>query len=72
MTVLKSIASVVTHLKKKFIHTTIKCERCLSGAEAQYCVHSDVVRIRVCNACADEAARLGLKVVPIHSNKNAA
>ncbi len=69
---LKRIACVVTHLRKKLIHTTIKCERCLSGAEAQYYVQSEVVNIRVCKTCADDASRLGLKVVPMHSNKHAA
>lgn len=65
MTVLDSIASVVTHLKDKFTYTPVRCKRCLSGGEAQYYVYSDIIHIPVCKACAVEAANLGLQVVSI-------
>jgi hypothetical protein len=42
-------------------HTVI-CERCISGDEAMYVVSSDVIHMRVCAACAEEARKLGLTV----------
>jgi hypothetical protein len=72
MTVLKSIASIVTHLRRKILPTTTKCERCLTGANAEYYVCSEVLHLRVCKACADEAIKLGLRVISINSNKHAA
>jgi hypothetical protein len=50
----------------------VLCERCLAGGPAQYWVESDVMRVRVCKACSEEARRLGLKVEPVNSNKHAA
>jgi hypothetical protein len=41
---------------------TIICERCISGDEATYVVSSDVIHMRVCAACAEEARKLGLRV----------
>ena len=40
----------------------MKCQRCLSGQEATYRVRSDVIDMKVCAACADEARRLGIAV----------
>jgi hypothetical protein len=40
----------------------MKCQRCLRGEEATYRVRSDVIDMKVCAACADEARRLGLAV----------
>ena len=40
----------------------MKCRRCLSGEEATYRVHSDVLDMGVCAACADEARKLGIGV----------
>ena len=40
----------------------MKCQRCLSGQEATYRVRSDVIDMKVCAACADEARRLGVAV----------
>ena len=41
----------------------MKCQRkCLSGEEASYRVRSDLIDIKVCAACADEARRLRLTV----------
>ena len=40
----------------------MKCQRCLSGEEASYRVRSDLIDMKVCAACADEARRLRLTV----------
>jgi ribosome-binding protein aMBF1 (putative translation factor) len=40
----------------------MKCERCLKGKEAQYRVHTDLIDMKVCAACAEEAGRLGIAV----------
>jgi hypothetical protein len=40
----------------------MKCQRCMRGEEATYRVRSDVIDMKVCAACADEARRLGLAV----------
>ncbi len=38
----------------------MKCERCCGREEAVYRVRSDVIDMKVCAACADEARRLGI------------
>lgn len=53
-------------------HSPVTCERCLSGEPAIYWVESDVIHLRVCKACAEEARRLGLKVEPVRSAQHAA
>lgn len=40
----------------------MKCQRCLRGEEATYRVHTDLIDIKVCTACADEARKLGIAV----------
>jgi hypothetical protein len=40
----------------------MKCQRCVRDEEATYRVRSDVIDMKVCAACADEARRLGLAV----------
>ena len=40
----------------------MKCERCCGREEAAYRVRSDVIDMKVCAACADEARRLGIAV----------
>jgi hypothetical protein len=40
----------------------MKCQRCVRGEEATYRVRSDVIDMKVCAACADEARRPGLAV----------
>jgi hypothetical protein len=40
----------------------MKCQRCVRGEEATYCVRSDVIDMKVCAVCGDEARRLGLTV----------
>ena len=38
----------------------MKCERCLRDEEATYRVHTDLIDMKVCSACADEARTLGI------------
>jgi hypothetical protein len=38
----------------------MECQRCSTGKEAKYRVYSDVIDMKVCAACADEARRLGI------------
>jgi hypothetical protein len=40
----------------------MKCERCLKREEAKYRVHTDIIDMKVCAACAEEARRLGITV----------
>lgn len=40
----------------------VMCERCIGGDEALYLVTSDLINMRVCAACAEEARKLGLTV----------
>jgi protein-arginine kinase activator protein McsA len=50
----------------------MKCQRCVRGAEATYRVRSDVIDMKVCEACAAEARRLGLVVEPLDNEKEKA
>ena len=47
----------------------MKCERCLSplGEQAEYRVTSDLISIKVCRKCADEARAVGLRRTPIEN-----
>jgi hypothetical protein len=40
----------------------MKCQRCCGREEAVYRVRSDVIDMKVCAACADEARRIGIAV----------
>ena len=40
----------------------MNCQRCSRREEASYRVRSDLIDMKVCAACADEARRLGLAV----------
>ena len=40
----------------------MKCQRCWRGAYAAYRVRSDVIDMKVCAACAEEAKKLGMIV----------
>ncbi len=40
----------------------MKCQRCSGREEATYRVRSDVIDMKVCAVCADEARRLRLTV----------
>jgi hypothetical protein len=47
----------------------MKCERCLKGEEAKYRVHTDIIDMKVCAACAEEAGRLGIAVEALDRRK---
>ena len=40
----------------------MKCQRCCRREEATYRVRSDLIDMKVCAGCADEARRLGIAV----------
>jgi hypothetical protein len=40
----------------------MECQRCLLGKEAKYRVYTDIIDMKVCETCADEARRLGIAV----------
>ena len=40
----------------------MKCQRCCGREEATYRVRSDVIDMKVCASCADEARTLGIAV----------
>ena len=39
-----------------------RCERCLNGEGARYRVYTDAIDMKVCQSCAEEARRIGMKV----------
>ena len=47
----------------------MECQRCLTGKEAKYRIYSDIIDMKVCATCADEARRLGLTVEPLDNGK---
>lgn len=49
-----------------------KCQRCPAEAIAGYLVSSDVINMKVCAHCAEEARRLGLIVKHIRRFSKAA
>lgn len=63
MSLFQNIIYLLEKPKGKCCHTI--CERCMSGKPARYVVSSDVIHIRVCESCAEEARKLGLTVKPI-------
>ena len=40
----------------------MKCQRCFRGEEAKYRVYTDIIDMKVCAACAEEARELGIAV----------
>jgi hypothetical protein len=40
----------------------MECQRCLTGKQAKYRVYTDIMDMKVCEACADEARKLGIAV----------
>ncbi|HEY7167714.1 MAG TPA: hypothetical protein VIB79_24365 [Candidatus Binatia bacterium] len=72
MTIFRNIVGMVRGLGKTPSHTTIKCQRCLSGEPALYRVSSDVIQVNVCRTCAEEARSLELKVEPLRIRQRAA
>ena len=48
----------------------MKCQRCLrEGAEAIHRVFTEMIDIKVCAWCADEARKLGINVEPLDSGE---
>lgn len=47
----------------------MECQRCLTGKEAKYRVYTDLIDVKVCEACADEARRLGITVEVLDPEK---
>jgi hypothetical protein len=47
----------------------MECQRCLLGKEAKYRVYTDIIDMKVCETCADEARRLGIAVEPLDDGK---
>jgi hypothetical protein len=47
----------------------MECQRCSTGKEAKYRVYTDVIDMKVCAACADEARRLGIAVEVLDGRK---
>ncbi len=43
-------------------HRRGKCQRCLDNGAADFIVTSDIVHIKVCTRCAEEARHIGLTV----------
>lgn len=50
------------HRRTAFKEIPMECQRCLLGKEAKYRVYSDLIDMKVCETCADEARRLGIAV----------
>jgi hypothetical protein len=46
----------------------MKCDRCPDDNEATYRVFTDIIDMKVCSACADEARRLGIAVQSLEVN----
>jgi hypothetical protein len=42
--------------------SAMECQRCLTGKEAKYRVYTDIIDMKVCEVCADEARKLGIAV----------
>jgi hypothetical protein len=50
--------------------TEMKCERCLRDeATATYHVFSEIIDMKVCAACAEEARKLRINVEPLDSGE---
>ena len=72
MAALNVVLNADTDVERTSIRTPTKCKRCSSGAEALYHVLSDAMDLRVCEQCAAEARRIGLRVEPITPNEDTA
>ncbi len=51
---------------------SVKCQRCLAESTAGYLVSSDVIHMKVCAGCAEDARRVGLTVKHIRRFRSAA
>ena len=57
------------HRRTAFKEIPMECQRCLLGKEAKYRVYTDIIDMKVCTACADEARKLGIAVEPLDDGK---
>jgi hypothetical protein len=57
------------HRRTAFKEISMECQRCLLGKEAKYRVYSDLIDMKVCETCADEARRLGIAVEVLDDGK---
>jgi hypothetical protein len=48
--------------KQLLRRSAMECQRCLTGKEAKYRVYTDIIDMKVCEVCADEARKLGIAV----------
>ena len=58
-----------SHRRTTFKEIPMECQRCLLGKEAKYRVSTDLIDMKVCEICADEARRLGIAVEPLDDGK---
>ena len=47
----------------------MKCQRCLKNEAAIYRVFTDILDMKVCAACADEARKMGINVELLDSGE---
>jgi hypothetical protein len=67
--VVASTNEVKSHRRTVFKEIPMECQRCLLGKEAKYRVYSDLIDMKVCETCADEARRLGIAVEALDDGK---
>ncbi len=47
----------------------MECQRCFKSEEIRYRVYSDVIDMKVCGSCAEEARKLGIVVEVLDSGE---
>jgi hypothetical protein len=58
-----------SHRRTAFKEIPMECQRCLLGKEAKYRVYTDLIDMKVCETCAEEARRLGIAVEALDDGK---
>jgi hypothetical protein len=48
--------------KQLLRRAAMECQRCLTGKEAKYRIYTDIIDMKVCEVCTDEARKLGIVV----------
>ena len=66
---LRRVIATTNAAKSHFKGIPMECQRCLLGKEAKYRVYTDLIDMKVCETCADEARRLGIAVEPLDDGK---
>src|SRR4249919_1008533 len=67
--VIANTNEVKSHRRTVFKEIPMECQRCLLGKEVKYRVYSDLIDMKVCETCADEARRLGIAVEVLDDGK---